>query len=179
LDTVAATDALADKLDARQYELQEGPCYEAVTNGPVLVSFDLRRDARWPRYGPVAADHGAHAQLAVLLTSEPDERAALNLYASQAHEFDAEGIELAETFASHASLAMGFMRTMQTVSAAIGTREMVGKAIGVVMERYQIDSGRAFAFLVRTSQHSNVKLRDVAAQIVAGHDGRTTVPPSE
>ena len=34
------------------------------------------------------------------------------------------------------------------------------------MERYQIDDDRAFDFLLRTSSHANIKLRDVAARLV-------------
>ena len=172
LETLAATDPLVEKLDATQYELREGPCYAAATTEPLMVSYDLARDPRWPNYGPAAADAGVRAQLAVLLTEDGRTRSALNLYAARPHEFDADAVETAELFASHAAVAMGFVRTVSTLSQAVASRQVVGMALGVVMERYQIDSERAFAFLTRTSQNSNVKLRDVAAQIVAGHDSR-------
>ena len=173
LETVAATDPLIERLDARQYELHEGPCYAAATAETMLVSYDLRRDPRWPNYGPAAAEAGVHAQLAVLLTENGRTRTALNLYAARPHEFDADDVETAELFASHAAVAMGFVRAVSTLSQAVASRQAVGMALGVVMERYQIDSERAFAFLARSSQQTNIKLRDVAAQIVAGHDNRT------
>jgi AmiR/NasT family two-component response regulator len=80
---------------------------------------------------------------------------------------------MAELFASHAALALDAVEIVGSLSRAVATRQVIGEAVGVIMERYQIDSQRAFAFLTRTSQQSNVKLRDVAAQIVDGHDGRT------
>ena len=82
LETVAATDPLVEGLDARQYELQEGPCYETATDETFTVSFDMAHDGRWPRYGPVAAEAGVHAQLGIALASDDDgSRSALNVYA--------------------------------------------------------------------------------------------------
>jgi ANTAR domain len=46
----------------------------------------------------------------------------------------------------------------------------IGKAVGILMERYRLDSDRAFQLLVRTSQDSNTKLRDVAAGIITDTD---------
>jgi hypothetical protein len=172
LETLAATVPLVEELEARQYELREGPCYDTATGDAVTVSFDLSCDPRWPRYGPAAAEAGVRAQLAVLLTANASGRTALNLYARQPHEFDDDSIETAELFASHASVAMGFAHAVTSLSEAVASRQTIGMAVGIVMERYQIDSERAFQFLVRTSSTSNVKLREVAAQIVAGHDRR-------
>jgi GAF domain-containing protein len=173
LETVAPTDPIIANVDACQYELQEGPCYDTATHESFTVAFNLERDPRWPRYGPMASSMGLHAQLAVLLTDTGKVRTALNLYASQPHEFTNESIELAEMFASHAAVALGVVRTVETLGEAIGTRQVIGQAAGIIMERYQIDEERAFAFLVRTSQDSNVKLRDVASDIVTGLNGRS------
>ena len=175
LETLAATHPQIETLDARQYELEEGPCYETVTDETFRVSFDLGRDGRWPRYGPIAAAAGIHAQLAALLNENGSgRRSALNVYASNPHEFDHESIETAELFASHASVAMGFVHTVENLGRAITSRQMIGQAVGIVMERYQLDEGRAFNFLVRASQDSNVKLHTIAADIVTGLNGRTT-----
>ena len=61
----------------------------------------------------------------------------------------------------------GFGTAVDHYTSALESRRAIGMAIGIVMERYQIDDDRAFAFLVRVSQHSNVKLRDVAADIIS------------
>jgi AmiR/NasT family two-component response regulator len=70
-------------------------------------------------------------------------------------------------FANLAAAALGWSRQDQTLNAALHSRSLIGQAIGIVMERYRLDSNRAFGFLVRTSQTGNLKLRDVAAGIVA------------
>ncbi len=166
---------LVETLDAEQYTLQEGPCYQTVTDESFLVSFDLDRDDRWPRYGRIAAQAGLHAQLAVLLTTNgTGQRSALNVYASNPHEFDHNSIEVAELFASHASVAMGFVKTVQQLGGAINSRQVIGQATGIVMERYQLSESRAFSFLVRVSRSSNVRLFTVASEIVNGLSARNT-----
>jgi hypothetical protein len=177
LETIAATDALIERLDARQYQLREGPCYAAATTEALMVSYDLPRDPRWPKYGPAAASEGVNAQMAVVLTDNGAGRTALNLYAARPHEFSPDSVDLAQLFALHASVAMGVARTVDNLSAAVSSRQILGQAMGIVMERYQIDSERAFGFLSRASQHSTVALRDVAAQIVDGHNGRRRPRP--
>jgi len=168
LETLAATDPLIEDVDARQYELGEGPCYESVSNGvSFLVSEDVAHDPRWPRFGPVAAQAGLRAQAAAFLaTNGSKTRSALNLYSRQPHRFDADSIATAEMFASHASVAMGFVHTIDNLSQAITARQMVGQAVGIIMERYHLDEQRAFDFLVRTSSQTNVKLRTIAADLI-------------
>lgn len=176
LETVAPTDPLIRELDATQYKLQEGPCYEAATDAAFTATFDLERDPRWPRYGPIAAAAGIHGQLGVYLSTTSGDRLALNVYASEPYDFSAESIEVAEVFASHASVAMGFVHTVENLAKAVGSRQAVGQAVGIIMERYQIDEARAFDFLVRSSQQANVKLREVAADVVTGLNNRTRRP---
>jgi GAF domain-containing protein len=172
LETVAPTDELINSADQIQYDLQQGPCYEVVTDASFLVSEDVERDGRWPDYGRQAANLGLATQMAVLISSN-GARASLNLYATRPHAFDAEAIEIAELFASHASVIVAAAWTIETLNNAIDTRTVIGEAIGIVMERYQIDRERAFQFLLRVSSHSNVKLREVADGIVTGLDSRT------
>jgi hypothetical protein len=93
-------------------------------------------------------------------------RAALNLYARRTWPF-ADSAETAELFGSHAALALGYARATDRLQAALGSRKTIGQALGILMERYQIGEDRAFRFLVRVSQESDVKVREVAADLVA------------
>src|SRR5690606_1122688 len=86
----------------------------------------------------------------------------LNLYSTQTDTIDPDVQHVAELFATHAALALGRARHVEDLNTALQTRKVIGQAIGIVMERYQLDEDRAFQFLVRVSSHSNVKLRDVA-----------------
>ena len=166
LETLAPTDEVVVRLDQLQYDLQEGPCYDAATGEEILVCDDLADDPRWPTYGPRAAELGVRSQIGLELVTDETRRAALNLYGAQVAPFDG-GVEVARLFASHAGLTMGFVRSVEELRNALRTRKVIGQAIGIVMERYSLSEDRAFQFLVRLSQSGNVKLRTVADDLVS------------
>jgi hypothetical protein len=138
----------------------------------MFVSEDLAADIRWPRYAPAAANLGIGAQMGVDLHPPGKGRAALNLYSFQPQRF-VDAVEVAEIFAAHASMMLGYTRQMDQMEFALGTRKVIGQALGIVMERYGIDEEKAFQFLTRTSRDSNVKLRVVAGEIVGEVNQRT------
>jgi ANTAR domain-containing protein/GAF domain-containing protein len=166
IETLAPTDDRVVLADQMQYELREGPCLQAALSDPVVEAADLATDLRWPVYGPRAAQLGFGAQIAFQFRAEPHARGALNLYADQPHSLDSETRALGAMFAGLVALAMGWARQEETVNQALATRNVIGQAIGIVMERYTIDPDQAFTFLVRTSQDSNTKLKTVADRIV-------------
>lgn len=166
IETMAGTDQLVWELDAAQYELREGPCYDALSQADVLVANELQQDQRWPRYVPRAAEHGVTAQMGLRLFVEEETVGGLNLYSTEVDHFDPDVQQLAELFAAHAALALGRARHEGGLNTALHTRKVIGQALGIIMERYQLDEDRAFQFLVRVSSHGNVKLRDVAQELV-------------
>jgi hypothetical protein len=176
LETIAPTSPVAVQLDKLQSELEEGPCYNAAEDNGQYVSENLADDPRWPQYGPKAAVMGAKAQMGLDLPTGGKGRASLNLYSITPASFG-EAVEMAEMFASSAALAMGFARSLDTLSAALKTRTEIGQALGILMERYQIDSDRAFQFLVRVSQDTNTRLRDVAADLVRSLEKQSQKQP--
>ncbi len=165
LETLAATDPLVVEADALQYELREGPCYDAVTDEDSTYCPDLSNDSRWPRYGPKARDLGLASQLAFRLAGRKGTYTGLNLYSGSLAAFN-EPSGIAGLFSSHAKVALGYAEELDTLKAAVATRQMIGEAIGIVMERFTLTEERAFEFLIRLSQTSNVKLRNVATEIV-------------
>jgi GAF domain-containing protein len=166
LVTSAPTDDLLLRIDAVQYELQEGPCYDAATNSGHVISSNLGADQRWPRYGPMAVQHGIRAQVGVRLFDARKSQGALNLYSTRVGAFD--DIEtLSGLFAHQAGVAIAYAQHVQNLEEAVRTRTIIGQAVGIVMERYQLDDERAFAFLARLSQQRNVKLRLVAEEIIS------------
>lgn len=173
LETTAATDEVVRYADELQYELREGPCYDAVTVESATYSRDLSRDTQWPRFGPKVAELGLLSQMAVRLSNDGGRVTGLNLYSRTRNSFE-DHEALPQLFASHARVALGYATELQSLQGAIGTREIIGKAIGIVMERYKLTPERAFEFLIRLSQNSNRKLRDIAAELV-----RVTSSPDE
>ncbi|GAB2656405.1 GAF and ANTAR domain-containing protein [Kribbella swartbergensis] len=166
IETFAPTDAVAAAADALQYELGEGPCIAAALSEPVVQVDDLSSDPRWPLYGPKAGALGLCSQLSFQFRAEPQVRGALNLYADEPAVFDVEARYIGSMFADWAAVLLGWGRQETTLLQALESRASIGTAVGILMERYQLDQQRAFAFLARLSQSGNIKLRDVAANIV-------------
>ena len=100
-----------------------------------------------------------------MLVAEARQRAALNLYSRDRQAFNGS-LEVAELFAVQAALVLGFSRTIQKLDNALGSRTVIGQAVGIVMERYGVDQTKAFEYLTRLSQNSNTKLRTVADNLV-------------
>lgn len=166
IDTIAPTGPLAEQADQLQYELHEGPCVDAALGEPVVMVGDLATDSRWPSFGPRAAALGLGAHLAFQFRADPHARGALNLYSTAPYGIDQDSVHLGSLFAGQVALAMGWAKQDETMSEALATRNVIGQAVGIVMERYTLDADRAFAFLARMSQSSNLKLREVAAALV-------------
>jgi hypothetical protein len=165
LETVAPTDEMLCEIDAAQYELQEGPCYEAAVDTVHITAPRLAEDERFPRYAPVALRAGIEAQAGIRLFDAPDSNGALNLYSAQVGAFEDLGM-LSDLFAHQSVVALEYARQIDQLQEAIKSRQVIGQAVGMVMERYQVDEARAFGFLARLSSHENLKLRQVAERLV-------------
>lgn len=166
IETLAATGPLVWELDTLQYDLEEGPCVTAIREQPVVVAEDIRNDERWPRYVPAAVESGLCAQMAVQLYTNDETLGGLNLYSTVSTAIDPNALLAAELFATHAALTLGHVRKESQLSDALTSRMVIGQATGILMERYRIDSERAFQFLIRASTTSNIKLRVVAEELV-------------
>ncbi|MDX6300279.1 MAG: hypothetical protein QOF53_1493 [Nocardioidaceae bacterium] len=165
LGTAAPTDELLIRLDAEQYRLREGPCFEAATHTDQVVCDDLRADERFPGYGRAAVAEGIRAQIGVRLFDTPQSNGALNLYSTKVGAF-ADIVSLSGLFAHQAGQAIGYAYEIANLAEAVRSRTVIGQAVGIVMERYGLNDERAFAFLQRLSSQRNVKLRLVAQQMV-------------
>jgi len=181
LKTAAPTDEMLLGLDAAQYELQEGPCYEAASDTTYVASPHLAADERFPRYAPLAVKAGIRAQAGIRLfdTPKPAAQGALNLYSRDVGSFSDMTV-VGQLFAHQAAVALDYAREVANLQEAMRTRQEIGRAVGIVMERYGLNEERAFGFLARVSQTRNVKLRQVANEIVAdAHAGNEQQETSE
>lgn len=166
IETRAFTSELVPHLDALQYSLREGPCSDALQGTEQMSVSSLHVEDRWPQYLPKALEAGVRSQMAVKLHLAGDTLGGINFYSTEADDVSHEAQALGRLFATHAAIALGHAQERDTLNEALQSRKTIGQAIGIVMERYQISEDRAFAFLVRASSHSNIKLRDAAQQLV-------------
>ena len=155
------------KLDRTQSELREGPCLTALEDPPesgIVIAQDLAGDdgARWPRFAPHVVDAGFRAMASTQLSVEGGVRAALNLYASEANVLDAHARTLAGLFGIQAALLVYGSDEARHLQRAIDSRDLIGRAKGILAERFSVDDETAFRMLVKSSQDTNMKLTAVA-----------------
>jgi hypothetical protein len=170
--TPVSTDPVVADLNSLQHQTGEGPCLDAIAQGTTVYAVDLGEDPRWPHFGPEATSRGIRCNLALPLLSNGT-LGALSLYSRYPLAFGvidrARGLLLAglTTVAFSSALAHeDEERRLTTLNNALATRELIGEAQGILMERERITGDEAFAVLVRASQHLNIKLRDVARKLV-------------
>jgi transcriptional regulator with GAF, ATPase, and Fis domain len=182
--TVASTDDLTLRLDERQYAGERGPCLEALDNRiPVFVT-DMTTETRWTPYPQLAAELGVQSAMAYPLINADKSIGALNFYALRQLAPDASLQARAAQLADRAAgaLAVGLRMAEQSAEAenlraALTSRSVIDQAIGILMAQQRCSSEAGFDLLRRASQSRNIKLRDVAAQIVAGVERGTTEGP--
>ena len=123
-------------------------------------------ELRWPQFTQRAAELGVGSMLSLQLYVEGDDLGALNLLSTERHAFHDESEHVGLLFASHAAVAMAGAEQQQQLRSALHTRELVGQAKGILMERFKITGDRAFRVLVHVSQNSNRKLTEIAQDLV-------------
>lgn len=168
--TVAATDEVPHRVDALQYDVGQGPCLDAIAQHETYLIDDLTTDQRWPAFSRRAAEEtGVRSMLAFRLFVDGDTIGALNLYSRWPSAFDERGRAVGTVLAAHAAIALRAADDQQHVEQledALKSNREIGMAMGVLMTRGKVTEDDAFALLRRASQYLNVKLRDVAAQVV-------------
>jgi hypothetical protein len=170
--TAAASAPIVRTLDLLQLEAREGPCLDVIEHASSRYAVDLLGDERWPSFAQAAVETGVRSVLAFHLGVEGI-AAALNLYAQLPDAFSPSDRAHGAIFATHASVALAqqhqhaaVVNRADTLQQALTTRELIGQAQGILMEREGISGPEAFDILRRASQHLNVKLRDVAQRLV-------------
>jgi len=161
----AVTDPVVETLYRLQIEAGQGPMLAALSGTTIAVP-DVATDDRWPRWQTAAADAGIGSALHVPMTAGDRTTGVLSLYDTQPKAFSVDDEAIAHILARHASVAVATARREVSMVQAMDARKLVGQAIGILMERFDLDDDQAFAVLRRYSQDTNTKLRDVADQLI-------------
>lgn len=181
--TVASSQEKASRLDETQYRTGDGPCLTAIRKQVVVHVPDLTSDDRWPAYTAAALEAGVGSSLSVPLILEGEAEAGLNLYSTRSHGFTGEDISMVETYSHHASKALRLaVRISQLaeakahLTAAMESRTTIDLATGAIMAQNRCSQETAMKILKIASSTRNVKLRDIAASVVASlsQDPRVT-----
>jgi transcriptional regulator with GAF, ATPase, and Fis domain len=167
VDTVAASDDVVVASDRLQGELGEGPCFDAARNKheAYRISDFSARSEQWPRYVPEARPLGIGSMMGFLLYTHDKDFGALDLYSFRQNAFGDSHEHVGWLLASHAAVAMSSAKHIENLRDGLETRHVIGQAVGIVMARYRLPENAAFARIVKASQNTNVKVRDLAETI--------------
>jgi GAF domain-containing protein len=161
----ASTSDLPERLDAMQGQLQQGPCMDAVWDQAIVRVDDVAADERWPDFGRAAAGLGVGSMLCFQLFVHGDHLGALNMYSRTRSAFDEESQDIGLLFASHAAIALAGAEHEAGLRAAMNTRDLIGQAKGILMERHRLTADQAFDVLSRASQELNRRVVDIALEV--------------
>ena len=164
--TLAGTGPLVFMLDQLQYDLDEGPTLTAMRQGHTVIVDDAESEHRWPTFIPRAVDLGLRSYLGMPVSDDRTTLGGLSMYATTRTPVDVPRLAHARLLADQAAIALAQAQRVTDLLAALQSSRTIGKAIGLMMERLNLDDHEAFEHLAMLSQRSNVKLRDIAAQMV-------------
>lgn len=172
IESRAPTGPIVAALDQLQSDLNQGPCLRALREHHTVRIDDMATDERWPRFAEAARKRGVHSLLSFRMFVRGGTLGALNLYGGEAHAFDDDSISVGKVLTQHTSVALATVTAESQFRQAVGTRDVIGQAKGLLMQRNNITGQRAFRMLTKASQETNMKLVDIARWLVETHESR-------
>ena len=166
----APSGELPTRIDALQMETGEGPCLEAAYEHRTVRVPDMAAETRWPLFAQRATEAGARGMLSIQLWVEGDDLGALTLYSYEANAFTDESENIGLLVASHAAVAFAEAEKARQLHEAIDSRDSIGQAKGILMERHKITGEQAFIVLSIASQRAHLKLWNVADYLISSGD---------
>ncbi|MGU3584530.1 GAF and ANTAR domain-containing protein [Rhodococcus sp. C26F] len=171
----AATGPLPSVVDALQREAGDGPCVESMRERSTVLVTDMRRESRWPAVSSESSTAGVGSTLVLCLYTD-EVHGALHVHSSRAEAFDEHSIDVGTSLATHAAIALVASRQEEQLRDALASRDVIGQAKGMLMERFAVGADDAFVLLRKLSQERNVPLRRIAGHVVdAGGEVSTPV----
>ncbi|MBV8965359.1 MAG: GAF and ANTAR domain-containing protein, partial [Mycobacteriaceae bacterium] len=170
VETISATHHYVVELaDVERTQLQ-GPCLSAAWDDPVSRIADLATESRWPCYRDAAlARTPIRSILGIRMfagTKTAKTTGVLAVYADQPQAFEDESTELGLLFAAHTALVWEIVRRSEQFHGALASRDIIGQAKGMLMERFNITAVQAFDLLTKLSQNSNTPVAQIARRLV-------------
>lgn len=171
--TYVFTQTEVEEVDRPQYDTGDGPCLDAFRTGHVVIVHSTRDPSPYPEFCAVAAAHGLLSVLSMPMIAGAQTVGAMNFYAETEGAFDDATVATARAFATQAAYlllnhqAYWDARSLsEQLAAAMASRAEIEQAKGIIMASTGCSPDAAFDRLREQSQHENVKLRDLAREIV-------------
>jgi transcriptional regulator with GAF, ATPase, and Fis domain len=173
--TAAATDETARVIDGLETTLGEGPCIDAIDDDEPdqHLCADLATGCKWPTLADrIVSETGVRGMAGFRIRQEGQKVGALNLFSDRADAFDDHSLEQALVLSAFASVALAALdrgEEATTLRRGLESNREIGKAVGLLMAMHKIDDERAFEMLAKVSQEMNIKVAEVANQVIQHH----------
>ncbi len=176
LVTAAATDETARLIDRMEQEVGEGPCVDAISEEAAQLDTDLTDGTPWPTLrARVLAETPVRSAAGFRILVDDRKVGALNLFGDVPGSLDERSVDQAAVLAAFASVALrsaAEQEQARTLREGLASNREIGKAVGLMMAFHRVDDAEAFDILRRASQEMNLKLSEVARQVVDHHNQR-------
>jgi len=153
-------------LDELQQKLKDGPCINAAVQQALIRIDDMHNESRWPDFAAEAESLGVCSMLCLPLRVHERCLGTLSLYAERVTAFTGHDEQITMLFATLAAIALAEAQRTDQLNTALGNRDVIGQAKGILMERHRITAEAAFGALSQASQGVNMKLTAVARHLV-------------
>lgn len=167
IHTPSATNEWAVRIDDIQRRHREGPCLSTAWRDHIVHVDDLQLEKRWPKFRAEALESTpVRSIMGFQLFLAGKSMGALNLFAERPKAFGERTRQLGALFATHSALVWDAARREAQFQEALASRDIIGQAKGMIMERYSMDANQAFDMLRQLSHDTNVPLAEVATKVV-------------
>lgn len=173
--TLAASDDVAVRVDDLEREVGSGPCLDAMDDSlpDHHCAPDLHETSRWQDLAERVLGETSVRGMGGFRIRYADRRmVALNVFSDQAGALDQNSMDQASMLAAFASVALAALgrgEEASTLRRGLESNREIGKAIGLIMAMHEVSDDRAFEMLAKISQDMNIKVSEVAAQVVRRH----------
>jgi hypothetical protein len=173
--TAAASDQIAMDIDKLETSLGEGPCLDAIDDDEPdqHLCADLTTGCRWPTLADrILAGSEVRGMAGFRIRQEGHKVGALNVFSDRAGALTGHSLDQALMLAAFASVTLAALdrgEEATTLRRGLESNREIGKAVGLLMAMHKIGDEQAFEMLAKVSQEMNIKVAEVANQVIQHH----------
>ena len=176
LRVMASSSERSEALELLQSQRDEGPCVDCFRQSEPVFSEDLTADEdRWPQFAPAAVQNGFRSVQALPMRVRGETIGAMNLFRSETGQMGDADLLLGQGMADIAAIALLQERVVREsrgviagLQGALNSRVVIEQAKGMLAESAQIDVDEAFVVLRAHARDHNLRLSDVARDVIDG-----------
>ncbi|WP_181578289.1 GAF and ANTAR domain-containing protein [Arthrobacter sp. AQ5-05] len=179
--SAASSNELVERADALQYDLEQGPCLSACASGETIVVQDIAADERWPDWSGAVATLRVASSISVPLKSSSESFGAVKVYSAEIQAFTERSRGILELLAQqatvwleHATTAENAKKLSNELRSTLHSRDVIGMAKGIVMERHGVSENDAVRLLMKQAIAEHLTLSALAVRLVDAATSRGT-----